>query len=64
MSREAASCCCVSATRNLSTDELVILAMRTNPEPMYAAWHGQAKRSEVEADSNAMKPTVSNGLEM
>ena len=54
----------MSATSNLLTDELVILTMRPDPKPMYARWYGEAKRPVVEADSNAMKPTVSNGLEM
>ena len=52
------------ATSNLLADELVILAMRADPKPMYAAWHGETKCAVVEADSDTMKPTISNGLEM
>ena len=54
----------MSETSNLLADEFVIFAMRADPKPMYATRHGQAKRPVVEADSNAMKPTVSNSLEM
>ncbi len=53
-----------TGTSKLLTDELVIRTMRTDPEPMYPAWHGEAQRPVVEADSDAMKPAVSNGLEM
>ena len=63
-SREAATCCCVSATSNLLADELVIFAMRPDPKPMYATWHGEAKCAIVEADSDAMKSTICNSLEM
>ena len=64
MRREAASCCCVSVTSNQLADELVVLAMRPDPKPMYAAWHGEAKCAVVEADSDAMKSTICNSLEM
>jgi hypothetical protein len=64
MRREAAFCGCVSATSNLLADELVILAMRSDPKPMYAAWHREAKCAEIETDSNAMESTTCNSLEM
>ncbi len=64
MHREAAVCCCVSATSNLLADELVILAMRTDLEPMYAACHRDIKRAVVKTNSNTMKSTICNGLEM
>ncbi len=54
----------MSATSNLLADELVILAMCPDPKPMYAAWHGEAKCAVVETDSDAMKSTISNGLEV
>ena len=59
-----ATCCCVSATSNLLADELVIFAMRSDPKPMCAACHGEAKCAIVEADSDAMKSTICNSLEM
>jgi hypothetical protein len=31
---------------------------------MYAAWHGEAKRTVIETDSNAMESTTCNSLEM
>jgi len=31
---------------------------------MYAALHGDAKRTVIEADSDAVKSTISNSLEM
>ena len=55
---------CVSVTSDLLADELVILAMCPDPKPMHAAWHGEAKCAVVEADSDAMKSTTCNGLEM
>jgi hypothetical protein len=64
MRREAATCCCVSATSNLLADELVILAMRPDPKPMYAAWHRETKSAVIETDSSAMKSTICNSLEM
>ena len=51
-------------TSNLLADELVILAMCPDPKPMYAAWHGEAKCTVVEADSDAMKSTICNSLEV
>ena len=54
----------MSATSNLLADELVIFAMCADPKPMYAAWHGEAKCALVEADSDAMKLTICNSLEM
>jgi hypothetical protein len=54
----------MSETSNLLADELVIFAMRADPKPMYAAWHGEAKCAVVEADSDAMKSTICNSLEM
>ena len=49
---------------NLLADELVILAMRPDPKPMYAAWHGEAKCAVIETDKNAMESTTCNSLEM
>lgn len=54
----------MSATSNLLADELVILAMRPAPKPMYAAWHREAKCAVIETDANAMKSTICNSLEM
>lgn len=54
----------VSMTSTLLADELVILAMCPDPKPMHAAWHGEAKCSVVKTDSDAMKSTTCNGLEM
>ena len=54
----------MSETSKLLADELVIFAMRADPKPMYAAWHGDAKCAVVEADSDAMKSTICNRLEM
>ena len=54
----------MSETSNRLADELVIFAMRADPKPMYAAWHGEAKCVVVEADSDAMKSTICNSLEM
>ena len=51
-------------TSNLLADELVILAMCPDPKPMYAAWHGEAKCTVVEADSDAMKSTICNSLKV
>ena len=51
-------------TSNLLADELVILALRPDPKPMYAAWDGEAKRAVVETDSDAMKSTICNSFEM
>ena len=51
-------------TNKLSADELVILAMRPDPKPVYAAWHWESKCAVVETDSNAMKSTICNSLEM
>ena len=51
-------------TSNLLADELVILAMRPDPKPMYAAWHGESKCAVIETDSNAMKPTICNSLQV
>ena len=62
--REAAFWCCASATSNQLADKLVIFAMRADPKPMYAAWHGEAKCAVIEADSDAMKSTICNSLEM
>jgi hypothetical protein len=64
MRREAATCCCGSVTSNLLADELVILAMRADPKPMYAAWHREAKCAVIETDSNAMKSIICNSLEI
>lgn len=64
MRREAATCCCASATSNLLADELVILAMRSDPKPMYAAWHREAKCTVIETDSHAMESTACNSLDM
>ena len=64
MRRAAATCCCLSATSNFLADELVIFAMRTDPEPMYAAWYGEANCAIVKAHSDAMKSTICNCLEM
>ena len=55
---------CVSATSNLLTDELVVLTMRPDPEPMCPARHWKTQRPIVQTDSNAMKPTIPNSLEM
>jgi hypothetical protein len=49
---------------DLLADELVILAMRPDPKPMYAAWHSEAKCAVIETDSNAMKSTICDSLEM
>jgi hypothetical protein len=49
---------------NLLADELVIFAMRPDPKPMYSAWHGKAECTVIETDSNAMKSTICNSLEM
>ena len=49
---------------NPLADELVILAMRPDPKPMYAAWHGDAKCSVIETDSNAVKSTICHSLEL
>ena len=54
----------MSETSKLLADELVIFAMRADPKPMYATWHGEAKCAVVEADSDAMKSTICNSLEM
>ncbi len=51
-------------TSNPLADELVIFAMSADPKPMYAAWHEEAKRAVVETDSDAMKSTICNSLEM
>ena len=64
MHHEAAFRCCVSVTSNRLADELVILAMCPDPKPMDAACHGEAKCAVVETDSDAMKPTICNSLEM
>lgn len=55
---------CPRAASDLLADELVILAMRPDPKPMYAARHGEAKCAVIEADPNAMKSTICNRLEM
>jgi len=62
--RLAAFRCCVSATSNQLADELVIFAVRADPEPMYAALHGETKRTVIEADSDAVKSTICNSLEL
>ena len=49
---------------DMFADELVILAMGADPKPMDAAWHWKPKCPVIEADSDAVKSTVSNGLEM
>jgi hypothetical protein len=54
----------VSQTSNLSADELVIFAVRADPKPMYAACYRETKCAVVEADSDAMKSTICNSLEM
>lgn len=54
----------MSVTSNQLADELVILTMRADPKPMYAAWHGDAECAVVETDSDAMKSTICNSLEM
>ena len=54
----------MSVTSKQLADELVIIAMRTDPEPMYAACHREAKCAVVETDSNTMKSTICDGLEM
>ena len=51
-------------TSNRLADELVILAMCPDPKPMDATCHGEAKCAVVETDSDAMKPTICNSLEM
>ena len=51
-------------TSNRLADELVILAMCPDPKPMDAAGHREAKCAVVETDSDAMKPTLCNSLEM
>jgi hypothetical protein len=38
--------------------------MRADPKPMYPTWHGETKCTVVEADSGAMKSSISNSLEM
>ena len=54
----------MSETIKLLADELVIFAMRADPKPMYAACYGETKCAVVEADSDAMKSTICNSLEM
>ena len=38
--------------------------MRPDPKPMYAPGHGEAECTVIETDSNAMKSTICNSLEM
>lgn len=38
--------------------------MRPDPKPVYAAWHGESKCAVMETDSDAMKSTICNSLEM
>ena len=38
--------------------------MRANPKPMDAARHRQPKSPVIQADSDTMEPTVTDGLEM
>ena len=45
-------------------DEFVVLAMSANPEPMNAARYRQSERSIVEANADAMKTAVGDGLEV
>jgi len=49
---------------NESADEFVVLAMRTNPEPMDAVRNREPERSVVEADPDAVILAVSNGFEV
>ena len=51
-------------TSNRLANELVILAMCPDPKPMDAACHGDAKCAVVKTDSDAIKPTICNSLEM
>lgn len=44
--------------------ELVIFAMRTDPEPMHTTCYGNTQCAVVETDANAMKASICNGLEM
>lgn len=48
----------------LSSNQLVIFAMRSDPKPMDAARDGQAERTVVLTDSDAVKSTLSNSLEV
>ena len=45
-------------------DELVVLAMRANPEPVHTIWHRKAERSVVQTNSNTVKAAVADGLEV
>ena len=45
-------------------DEPVILAMRADLKPMDTACHGEAEGAVVVADSDAVKSTMCNRLEM
>ncbi|MBK6296018.1 MAG: hypothetical protein IPF55_18560 [Rhodoferax sp.] len=66
--REAATFGCASATSKLlnftTCPHYMSPSKTSDPKPMYAAWHGEAKCAVVEADSDAMKSTICNSLEM
>lgn len=49
---------------NELAEELVVLRMRADPEPVDAARNRNAERSIVETDTNAMEPPVPDRLEV
>jgi hypothetical protein len=52
------------APEEKSADEFVVLAVRTNPEPMNTAWNWQTERAVVQADSDTVKSAVAYSLEL
>ena len=53
-----------SASLDISADEFVVLAMRTNPEPMDAVRYREPECLVVEANLDAAISAVSNHLEV
>ena len=45
-------------------NELVVLAMGADPEPMDASRYWEAECSIVETNPHAVKATIANGLEL
>ena len=45
-------------------DDLVVLAMRADPEPMDSSRNRTPERSVVQANTNAMKAPVAYSLEL